>query len=61
MPIFEFECTACGKREDRLIKRSEIDEQTCSCEDHGKMIKTDLIQNTSFALKGRWFKTTKGY
>ncbi len=61
MPIFEFECVVCGKKEDRLIARSEIDDQKCTCQDDAAMIKSENIQNTSFSLKGRWYKTTKSY
>ena len=61
MPIFEFECMVCGKREDRLVKRDDVESQKCTCEDGAPMVKADVIQNTSFSLKGRWFKTTKGY
>lgn len=61
MPIFDFICTKCGKTEERLVNRSELDSQKCSCGEDSKMVKSDSISRTNFTLKGVWFKTHKQY
>ena len=59
MPIFDFQCTKCEAKEERLVKHSEIDNQVCQCS--GEMIKCDSISRTNFVLKGNWYSTTKEY
>lgn len=61
MPIFDFICTKCEKKEERLVSRSEIDNQKCDCTEDAQMIKSDQISRTNFSLKGVWFKTHKRY
>jgi putative FmdB family regulatory protein len=31
MPMFEFVCDSCGKRDDRIIPHAKIEEQKCEC------------------------------
>lgn len=60
MPIFDFVCSKCDNKEEKLVNRSEIDTQTCAkCE--ALLIKSENVSNTSFALKGMWFKTRGRY
>lgn len=61
MPIFDFICTKCGKTEERLVSRSELDSQKCACGEDSDMVKSDNISRTNFTLKGVWFKTHKQY
>lgn len=55
MPIYEYECTHCGKKEEVLQKFSDRPLTTCKyCS--GKMHK--LISHSSFHLKGSgWYVT----
>jgi len=51
MPIYEYECPKCGKKEEVL---QGINDPAPEC--HGKMKK--LISNSSFILKGKgWYAT----
>ncbi len=34
MPIFEYKCPACGAKVERIVKRSEADEQRCEGDCH---------------------------
>lgn len=61
MPIYTFVCEKCNKKEDRLVKYSEIDNQICDCDKESKMLKSDEPNRTSFMLKGKWFKNTGSY
>lgn len=60
MPMFNFTCEKCGKNEDRFVSNSEIDQQTCSCEEKVKMVQ-QFSPSCNFILKGKWFKNTKSY
>ena len=53
MPIFDFECEKCKQKEERLVRRNDIETQVCAtC--GSKMPKTSEIHRTSFTLKGNW-------
>ena len=55
MPIYEYECTKCGKKFEVWQKITEPPLETCP-ECGGKLIK--LISQTSFILKGTgWYVT----
>jgi len=58
MPIYEYECTQCGRREEILQKYSDIPLTVCKyCS--GKVHK--LISQTAFHLKGGgWYVTDYG-
>lgn len=58
MPIYEYECTNCGRVEEAFQKISEEPLTTCShCQ--GKLHK--LISQSSFHLKGSgWYVTDYG-
>jgi putative FmdB family regulatory protein len=57
MPMYEYECTGCGKIYSRLyVKASDADNEIieCGCGSECKRI----ISMSSFHLKGRgWYKT----
>lgn len=55
MPIFDYICLKCNKKESRLIKRSEMDEQVCKCDNKSKMEKLPTF-GSNFILKGNWYK-----
>jgi putative FmdB family regulatory protein len=60
MPIFDYVCEKCNSKTEKLVKRAELDVQTCDvCNEH--LSRVDEISNTSFALKGVWFKSHKRY
>lgn len=61
MPIFDFKCEKCGKIEERLVSRNELDTQECSCAPASPMKKTDDVHAMNFALKGIWYKSHKRY
>lgn len=55
MPIFDYVCPKCKKKESRIVKFDNMDEQYCSCD---KEQKVDRIPSfsTAFILKGsRWY------
>ncbi len=55
MPIYEYKCTACGHRFEKL--QSFNDEPVKTCPQCGGAVKK-LISNTSFILKGSgWYVT----
>ncbi|HXD84008.1 MAG TPA: zinc ribbon domain-containing protein [Rudaea sp.] len=56
MPIYEFECTACGNVFDRLQKLSDLDPDTCpNC---GKKKIHRCVTAPSFRLSGSgWYET----
>ena len=60
MPIFDFVCSKCSNKEEKLVNRSELDVQKCA-ECGELLIKSENFSNTSFALKGMWFKTRGRY
>ncbi|MDA8173850.1 MAG: hypothetical protein M0018_04570 [Nitrospiraceae bacterium] len=55
MPIYEYQCTACGQKTEALQKFSDAPLERCNaC--GGKLKK--LLSNTSFVLKGTgWYAT----
>lgn len=60
MPIFDFVCTECESREERLVSRDAVESQVCkSCKK--PMVRSDDIYPMQFALKGVWFKSHKRY
>lgn len=56
MPIYEFECTSCGHRFDRLQKMSDEDPTICpTC---GKPQLRRMVSAPSFRLAGSgWYET----
>ena len=58
MPVYEYQCTACGQVEEAFQKISEAPLETCSqCQ--GQL--TKLISQSSFHLKGSgWYVTDYG-
>lgn len=56
MPIYEFECQACGARDERLMRVSDADPTDCpSC---GKPTLKRLLSAPSFRLSGSgWYET----
>lgn len=60
MPIYEYVCTRCKKIQDKLVKISEAENQTCDCEDGAKLERTNSIHATSFILKGSGWYNGRG-
>lgn len=62
MPLYEYECKDCHTVTTKLINHSAPEEekefQECS---HCSEMAHRIISRTNFELKGKWFKTTKGY
>lgn len=59
MPLFDYHCEKCAIKEERLVPVSEAYDQKCSvC---GEQMEKEFPNTFDFTLKGRWFKTTKGY
>ncbi|MFH2093507.1 MAG: zinc ribbon domain-containing protein [Pseudomonadota bacterium] len=58
MPVYEYQCSECGKIEEAFQKISEAPLETCSfCKGHLKK----LISQSSFHLKGSgWYVTDYG-
>ncbi len=58
MPIYEYECSNCGRIEEAFQKISDAPLETCSkCQ--GKMNK--IVSHSSFQLKGSgWYVTDYG-
>jgi putative FmdB family regulatory protein len=58
MPVYEYQCEACGQLEEAFQKISEPPLETCSsCNGHLKK----LISQSSFHLKGSgWYVTDYG-
>ena len=55
MPIYEYECLACGEEHEIMQRHNEM--PLTKCPDCGGEMKK-LISNTSFVLKGTgWYKT----
>ena len=56
MPIYEFECTTCGTRFDRLQKLSDPDPDVCP--ECGKVSVKRRLTAPSFRLAGKgWYET----
>ena len=55
MPIYEYECSKCGKRQEVMQKITDAPLTECkACGGHMKK----MISNTSFVLKGTgWYAT----
>ncbi len=58
MPVYEYQCEACGQVEEAFQKISELPLETCSsCKGHLKK----LISQSTFHLKGSgWYVTDYG-
>jgi putative FmdB family regulatory protein len=55
MPIYEYQCSGCGKKHE-VVQRHN-DKPLSKCPDCGASM-TKLISSTSFVLKGTgWYKT----
>lgn len=55
MPIYEYECLACGEIQEKIQRFT--DDPMTTCEECGGRLKK-IISNTSFILKGTgWYKT----
>lgn len=60
MPIYDYKCESCDKVIERLVNRSECDNQRCDCEQ--KSILTRQITNSvGLSFKGKWFSNSKEY
>lgn len=58
MPIYEYQCTKCGKVVEAIQKFS--DDPLTKCEECGGKLEK-LISKSSFALKGKgWYVTDYG-
>ena len=58
MPIYEYECTACGRVEEALQKVTDAPLETCK---HCKGQLHKLVSQSSFHLKGSgWYVTDYG-
>lgn len=57
MPIYEYECQACGRVFERLQGMSEPAPETCGHCGHGPVRR--LISRSGFVLKGSGFYTTE--
>ncbi len=59
MPIYEYQCGACGHHLEQIQKIS--DAPLTECPQCGKPKLTKLISSSSFQLKGGgWYKTSGG-
>jgi len=60
MPMYEFECSACGQATEKLLKMSDPTPKDCSlCEATGTLRK--LISKGGFALQGDgWYSDHYG-
>jgi len=56
MPIYEYQCEACGTQTE--IQQKMSDPAPASCDKCGKGPMTKLISQTSFVLKGGGWYTT---
>ena len=60
--IYDFECTKCGKVEERICTKEEADNGfKCNCGKPKARLVKQFPNKSTFILKGRWYKTTKGY
>lgn len=56
MPIYEYECQACGQQSEFLMKISDPSPSKCDICQQGPLEK--LMSQTSFVLKGEgWYET----
>lgn len=61
MPIFGFTCDNCGRQIEKIISYDESEKLKEKCECKKGTYKKDAVNNFNFSLKGRWFKTNRGY
>jgi len=62
MPIYEYYCEKCEKKQDLRVNFSNADEQYCNCsEEPTKLQRVESFTNNSFHLKGVWYKTRRTY
>jgi len=57
MPLYEFECNACGKIDEFLMKFADPHPESCENCGNGPLTKL-MGRSTSFVLKGSgWYET----
>lgn len=64
MPIFQFKCDKCDKLDDKLISRSDADNNVdfdCDCAKKGKLKRTNDITAAALRFKGNWSGTTGSF
>lgn len=56
MPIYEFECSKCNKRFEKIISISNSDKITCDCSPDA--VAKKVVSAPSFRLSGKgWYET----
>ena len=56
MPIYEFECSKCNKRFEKIISISNSDKITCDCSPNA--VAKKVVSAPSFRLSGKgWYVT----
>ena len=56
MPIYEFECSKCNKRFEKIISISNSDKITCDCSPNA--VAKKVVSAPSFRLSGKgWYET----
>lgn len=56
MPIYEFECSKCNKRFEKIISISNSDQITCDCSPNA--VAKKVVSAPSFRLSGKgWYET----
>ena len=56
MPIYEFECSKCNKRFEKIISMSNSDNITCDCSSNA--VAKKVVSAPSFRLSGKgWYET----
>lgn len=66
MPMYEFECSNCGFREDKIVTFARADEPLICplCGDdstEATMQRVDRVYSPSHQFKGKWFANTGSY
>lgn len=62
MPLHTYECSICGKHEDKVVKFAEADHmQICDCRLEYTMTRVECLSAPVLQFKGRWFKTAGSY
>lgn len=57
MPIYEFQCSACSRVSEHIMKISDNTPEACPCCQKKNSL-TKLMSRTSFVLKGQgWYET----
>lgn len=60
MPIFDFQCSKCNKRVEKIVSLKESEKEIdCDC-GKGKLVK-QAVSPFNFSLKGNWFKNNGTY